>query len=59
MTTTHDTRTITQVGPGGDNSWAVCTCGWEGRTRYTHVEASTDAATHLESCATQDNKWTR
>lgn len=53
MIQTHETETVTQVGPGGSNSWVVCTCGWEGRSRYRRDDAIADAVSHLKDCLLQ------
>lgn len=46
----HEVSVRSAAGPGGTNAWAVCTCDWWGRTRFTRAEASTDAAAHLKEC---------
>lgn len=48
----HDAHPVTQVGPGGSNSFATCSCGWNGPTRYLRDQATADARTHnCPTCA--------
>lgn len=47
---THTISIVSATGPGGTNAYAVCTCDWWGRTRFTRDEAGIDGRDHLKSC---------
>lgn len=49
----HDAHPVTEVGPGGSNSWATCACGWGGPTRFTRAEAQADADGHNSAVTAQ------